>query len=72
MSENKVGDAAARLDAALERIARVVAFQAERAHAPEALRADQAEAPRPEIQEIAARLDALIADLREALGTTAA
>ncbi|HTR16882.1 MAG TPA: hypothetical protein VMI52_07605 [Acetobacteraceae bacterium] len=72
MSENRVGDVAARLDAALERIARAAAFQAERAHALDATGSGHPEEAKPEVQEIAARLDALIADLREVLGTTAA
>jgi hypothetical protein len=59
------GDEAARLEAALERIARArLGAPAATAHAPPAA---QAGPPAPELARIAARLDAVIAELRAAL-----
>jgi hypothetical protein len=85
MSGQTAGDEAARLEAALARIARGAARaqQSVRAHASQA--ADAARLPAPDLPptnpgathaaggpdttEVAARLDALIAELRALLGT---
>jgi hypothetical protein len=55
-------DSAARLEEALERIARLARASREGAGA--------GDAPGPDIAEISARLDALISQLRAALGPT--
>jgi hypothetical protein len=66
MSGQKGPEEAARLEAALDRIARAAALQAktalQRSH-------EQATSTVPSGSEIAARLDGLIADLRSVLGT---
>lgn len=63
-------DEAARLEAALGRIARAAAARRRRAELPDgAGQATSAGEAGPETAEIAARLDALIEEVRAALGT---